>query len=657
MKRLDARRLFAAAIAVAVVAGLPAAAAARRSRASAYWIVLASNRDGADRGYSLRSDGTHLTPLLPPTQPLDPMAISRDGSTIAYIDFPGVNDIYVSRANGLGLHKVVPYGGGPVALSSDGKLLAFSQGEKGIAVVATSGHGFRRLTSGDDEGPTWSPQGNAVAFIRFSTDDEHLSLVVQPLRGNPRVLVRRPVTSGPTSPAWSPGGRWIAYGAGDAGLWIVRPDGTGRRRLARGDPSAFAWSPDGARLAYAVRGRHEVVLVNADGGDARRLSLHGVSSIARLSWSPDGRRIAVGAGTIWIVGADGRGLRRSVGGEVVGWTRFAPVRPPAAPLLPSERILDARTIATRGPVTRLSADGGSVAFATATRTAADCDHVVVWTPAARRLIRLGAPKPCESYNSAGVIYELALAGSRAAWAEIGGCGNYCDVGLETATLAQPRPVSVSYLTGAMDATSGEGGAYRVHGRGDLLVFNDDSRLVRLAAGNERCQQGEVRRNICATLRRGDHAAPIDSVAGGLIAIREVDAVSVLDARGELRRVFPFGRNEVRAARLDGGRLVVARSGVLEVYDVATGAGERQRTLPPGFALEDVDGGIAVLRDGKDTIMALRLADGRSLTLTPGRAPRNADLELAGLYYSYATADGGGRVVYVPRSEVERQLRP
>jgi hypothetical protein len=79
-------------------------------------------------------------------------------------------------------------------------------------------------------------------------------------------------------------------------------------------------------------------------------------------------------------------------------------------------------------------------------------------------------------------------------------------------------------------------------------------------------------------------------------------------------------------------------------------------MPTGYRLTDVDAGIAVLRDGKDRIMLLRLADGRSFTVTPGQGPRIADLEQAGLYYSYATADGGGHVVYVPRSEVERQLR-
>jgi hypothetical protein len=54
-------------------------------------------------------------------------------------------------------------------------------------------------------------------------------------------------------------------------------------------------------------------------------------------------------------------------------------------------------------------------------------------------------------------------------------------------------------------------------------------------------------------------------------------------------------------------------------------------------------------------MVLRLADGRSFTLSPGHGPVLAELEPPGLYYSYATPDGGGRVVFMPRAEVDRRL--
>jgi hypothetical protein len=51
-------------------------------------------------------------------------------------------------------------------------------------------------------------------------------------------------------PSWSPDGRQIAYFA-DGAIWLIRPDGSERRRLAMRSPafgSGVTWSPDGAWL-------------------------------------------------------------------------------------------------------------------------------------------------------------------------------------------------------------------------------------------------------------------------------------------------------------------------------------------------------------------------------------------------------------------------
>jgi hypothetical protein len=111
---------------------------------------------------------------------------------------------------------------------------------------------------------------------------------------------------------------------------------------------------------------------------------------------------------------------------------------------------------------------------------------------------------------------------------------------------------------------------------------------------------------------------------------------------------------VSAARLDADRLVVWRFGRLEAWSVASGTRELTRPLPAGYRLEDVDGGIAVLL-GSDTIVLLRLDEGRSFTLEPGRGPLLADLEPQGLYYTYTAGDGGGRVVFLARAELVRRL--
>ena len=654
------RIVGAAALALTLVA-VSAAADESTTRMGAYWVVVESNRDGQSRGYSVRPDGTRLTPLVSAGRDVVPNAVSADGRTIVYHASRGTG-LYVSRANGVGLRRIVSTASeiGGVALSHDGRQLAFTGRTRGIWIIGTNGRGLRRLTSGDmDLVPDWSPAGTALVYERNSQDAEgsdRSAIVVQPLRGRPRVVARAstdPNDETVGGPDWSPDGRWLAYYRGNpdvetTSIWLVRPDGTRRHRVPGGD-GPLAWSPDGSRLAVAQA--RSVLIVGTDGRRLRELSFAQLGTATALSWSPDGRELVLAApgpqgSHVWVVGSDGRGLRRVTGegaNGLVGAARVAPSLRPAQPIPPSERLLDAQTVATRGEVTALSADGGAVAFAVGpSRT--DCDHVAVWTRGDGSLRRFVGVAPCSSRPP---IRHVALAGTRVAWVseETGGLCGPSSVDLYSATLADTAPL----LLGD-DACAD----YHLWGHGDLLVFNDGGRLVRVGAGREKCLEDRTSAQLCATLRRGAHTCCAASVAEGLIAIQEPEAVAIVDARGALVRVFPFAPADVSAARLDGGRLVVWRFGVIEVYDVSTGVRVLSRPMPVGYRLVDVDGGIAVLLQG-NRVQLLRLADGRSLTLAPGREPALADLEPTGLYNSYATPDGGGRLAFVPRTELDRAL--
>ena len=648
-------RVLAAALAVCAVGSLTASAAGTADRASAYWIVLGSDRDGTLRPYGVRPDGSRLTPILPVGRALTPLAVSRDGGAIAYAD--EAFGLYVSRSEGRFLRRVAQafYTHVRPALSPDGRLVAYrSLSAPGIWIVGADGRERRRLTrSGDD--PNWSPDGRALVVINGA------SVVIRPLQGAARTVVRGAFLE---RPAWSPDGRWIAYVSSaeqpsKAGLWVVRPDGRERHRISRKVPSTFAWAPGSSSLAYT--GDRAVGIVGVDGRRPRALRLD-LTQVSTVAWSPDGRRLLLAGHAggdpdqIWTVGVDGRGLRRltSAGTNVlVGWTRVAPRLRPAPPPPTSVRVAGATTVATRAPVTDLSADGSRVAFIPG-RTKTDCAHVAVWTPATRSLVRVSSrlPAPCQSTGTVDyTVYGVELAGSRVAWTDVRGCGNSCDVALHWAGISAPSRL-VKYGNGGGGAGDGELLDFQVRGDGDLLVFNDAGstgwRLVRIGSGDERCEG-----TVCATLGRGAGAGFVDSVSGALVAVREPAAVSVVDAQTKLVRSFPFARGQVRAARLDGNHLVVARAGVIESYAVTSGAAEIQRTLPAGFELVDADGGIAVLRSAT-TVMLLRLADGHALALKPGGEPV-AELEAAGLYYAYWTADGTGRVTFMPRAEVAARL--
>jgi TolB protein len=86
-------------------------------------------------------------------------------------------------------------------------------------------------------------------------------------------------------------------GDGPSGLFAIRADGSGFRRLTPSglDVAAYEWAPDGRRIAY-LDSRGALRLVRPDGTGRQLLA---ASSLLRspwfLSWSPDGKAIAVDA--------------------------------------------------------------------------------------------------------------------------------------------------------------------------------------------------------------------------------------------------------------------------------------------------------------------------------------------------------------------------
>ena len=106
----------------------------------------------------------------------------------------------------------------------------------------------------------------------------------------------RPLGPG-LSPAWSPNGRLIAFDAlvnRNDDVWVMRPDGSGRRRVTRNPaPDYFAgWSPDGRQLVFTSdRGGEDLYVIRADGTAERRLTDDPRPDWG-AAWSPDGRTIA-----------------------------------------------------------------------------------------------------------------------------------------------------------------------------------------------------------------------------------------------------------------------------------------------------------------------------------------------------------------------------
>ncbi len=106
---------------------------------------------------------------------------------------------------------------------------------------------------------------------------------------------------------FSPDGSELAAVRSGSEVWVSNAHGTDERKLAGFSGGTAVrdvkWSPDGSRLAFVADG---IWVVGADGTGLRELFAQAASAPA---WSPDGSRLAFAAGGLWVAGTDGTGLR------------------------------------------------------------------------------------------------------------------------------------------------------------------------------------------------------------------------------------------------------------------------------------------------------------------------------------------------------------
>jgi Tol biopolymer transport system component len=186
-----------------------------------------------------------------------------------------------------------------------------------------------------------SKRAGTIAFIR---------LVNGPVFGGRLFVVRAdgrglrgvtPLSTTVTSYAWSPNGRLIAYIDQRLSLWLVRPDGTGRRLLlptSQLSSLGLSWSPNGTRIAITTTGpeghpwkgccsRVRLSVVPVSGGPPVPLPA-GKHIGYGISWSPRGDEIYYDNGGIWAIRPDGTGRRQispvgSAGSLSADGTQFA----------------------------------------------------------------------------------------------------------------------------------------------------------------------------------------------------------------------------------------------------------------------------------------------------------------------------------------------
>ena len=154
--------------------------------------------------------------------------------------------------------------------------------------------------------PSWSPDGQALAFGRLVPEQEgrgRFEVVIQEAPDRKRVVLVRPVdefharaTDLPgLGLAWSPDGRFLAVPLFQQtlSLGIIRAD-NGRVHKLIEDAYLPAWSPDGTKLAFVQGSDAESLhyIDTRDFGPPRHLADIGQTSQAPV-WYRDSRSVAI----------------------------------------------------------------------------------------------------------------------------------------------------------------------------------------------------------------------------------------------------------------------------------------------------------------------------------------------------------------------------
>jgi len=549
--------------------------------------------------------------------------------------------------------------------SPDSTRIAYAS-PQGVRVVGVDGkHGLRIDVDGTR--PVWSPDGRRIALTR--TPQTGGALYVARADGSGVSLVHTdlgvPATSISPQP-WSPDGSRIAASICCDRRFAIIELGSGHTRILEGlTPS---WAPNGRWIATSTPGPERGVwLMRPDGTDRRKLATGLLVAAATPVWSPDSRALAITdwcclpdyeGQDVWMISVPDGQTRRVTQGDRYGYPNespeWHPTRTRTAQLpgryvsssIPTDSIVDRGVLKTTAPIAHLDADDSAVLLGKVIAANGRSCLTEVWQPAQRRITRF---PECGRSPS--------LAGERVVW-------TYGPVGWGdgerwfalTSTLTRPRATTLPrpWPTGRpLGPPVGDGSLAVFALWGPCLLSHDYD-----PCPDEPRKPGELYRLDGETLIRVTTSptalTPLSVDAGRILVDHEDGTFELLRPDGTSIRIFRLNRSIIRGVRLQGRDLVVQTTSAVELTNADNGEFLRRWPLPSANArLEDVQDGIAVFVDGR-AVTLLRLSNGTKAVIeAPSSQDVLAQIEPSGLFYSYTVDDRHypGRVAFVPSQDL------
>ncbi len=237
------------------------------------YIVFHSDRYGNNDIFvtNRQGEGTYLAQLTSHGANDHDPSWSPNGQWIAFIsERNGNRNVYVMNSDGSSVRQLTNVGAAErrPAWSPDSRYIIFESkrdGDTRIYIMDVNGGGQRPLSSGpgDDISPNWAPSVNQITFASHRDADFQVKrwpeiYVMNSGGGNQTRLTSN--NADDDMPAWSPDGSWILFSSRehscsgvqndrqcDWDLYLIRPDGSNRQRLAAtldlSEVSATWWAP------------------------------------------------------------------------------------------------------------------------------------------------------------------------------------------------------------------------------------------------------------------------------------------------------------------------------------------------------------------------------------------------------------------------------